>query len=108
MSFGGGVPEVRNAGSHDGVYTVAIEAVFFKEHAARVHGGWRSVYPDRGRRRSLMSEAWNIQFAVATNGEAENPAKTRFDRPSSRWIDDSSCAAPSHQQRQILNSVYEV
>jgi hypothetical protein len=32
MGFGGGVPEVRNAS--DGVYAVAIEEIFFKEHAA--------------------------------------------------------------------------
>jgi hypothetical protein len=32
MGFGGGAPEVRNAG--DSVYAVAIEAIFFKEDAA--------------------------------------------------------------------------
>jgi len=98
--FGGGVPEVRNARASDSVYAAAIEAIFFKEDAARAHCRWRSVHVHRGRRKSLMSEAWNIQLSSATNGEGENAAKTGSDWPSSRWIDDPGCAAPSHHQRQ--------
>ena len=55
-----------------------------------------------------MSETWNIKFRGATDGESENPAKARFGRPCSRWIDNSSSAAPSCHQRQILNSAYFV
>ena len=39
MGFGGGVPEVRNARASDSVYAVTIEAIFFKEDAARAVAG---------------------------------------------------------------------
>src|SRR5260370_26035140 len=104
MGFGGGVAEVRNAGARDGVYDVAIKAVFFKEDVARAHGGWRSVHPDCRRRRSLMSEAWNIQLCNATNGKGQNAAQTGFARPSSRGIDDPCCTAPSGHYCQLFNT----
>src|SRR5437899_8523155 len=98
MRFGVGVPEIRNARARDYVYAVAIEAVLCKEDFAFVHRGWRSVHPDCRRRRSLMSETWNIKFSGAANSESENPAIARFGRSCSRGIDDSSSAAPSHHQ----------
>src|SRR5258708_39483305 len=104
IGFGGGVAEVRNAGARDGVYAVAIKAVFFKEGVARAHGGWRSVHPDCRRRRSWMSEAWSIQLSNATNGKGENAAKTGFDRPSSRWTADPCSPAPPDPSCQGLNS----
>src|SRR5205814_6869888 len=95
MCFGGGVPEVRNARAGDCIYAVAVEAVFFIKDAARAHGGWRSVYSDCWRRRSLVSKAWNVKFGAAADGEGENSAKAGLSWSLSRGIDDSRRASPT-------------